>query len=286
MKITNELLRKLNACDDARIKFRNTPELHKIDIENLVEITTTDDSLFCDIKWLLINARNHFKLRKLKWNGVDRGTEIEYDERGNKIKHITSSTISDPVTEEWTYDDNNKVLTNTRNNFVYKKNIYDENGNRICETPGGIYKYTYDERGNELSCQHPDGYLSEYTYDENNNRLTYKDSLGSGYECTYNEQGQQATYTCYYNGNNKCKTTYTYDERGNLLKYEDSDGRKEEYTYDDNNQVITHLKNNGDLIKKTYDEDGILLTITTNGILSEKININNIQYDLVGFEYK
>ena len=62
-----------------------------------------------------------------------------------------------------------------------------------------IREFTYDDKGNELTCKDSNGYISEYTYDDKGNVITLKDSDGYSSE-------------------------FTYDDKGNMLTRKDSDG--------------------------------------------------------------
>ena len=65
---------------------------------------------------------------------------------------------------------------------------------RIKDSRGFIYEYTYDDNGNQLTYKGLEGYSYEYTYDDKGKALTYKDSDDFGWESTYDDNGNQLTF--------------------------------------------------------------------------------------------
>jgi len=76
--------------------------------------------------------------------------------------------------------------------------LYNKNGVMVYEfykNSTGIWsKYTYDEKGRELTYENSNGNWSKYTYDEEGNILTFEDSTGYWYKYTYDEKGNELTY--------------------------------------------------------------------------------------------
>src|SRR5574344_331584 len=104
--LTIELLKKINSCNSGIIRFKNTPELHKIDISNISEIITDSIELQNDIKFLI--AKKILKLKKLTFkDSYGYSEENTYDEKGNKLTHKNSNGYS----EEYTYDSKGNKLT-------------------------------------------------------------------------------------------------------------------------------------------------------------------------------
>jgi YD repeat-containing protein len=104
--------------------------------------------------------------------------------------------------------------------------LFDKNGNVVYKffTNSNDYwsKYTYDEKGNELTFENSKGDWWKSTYDEKGNKLTFEDADGYWWKYTYDEKGNQLTHENSKGGWSK----RTYDEKGNELTYEDSDGIK------------------------------------------------------------
>ena len=75
--------------------------------------------------------------------------------------------------------------------------LFDKKGNIVYKfltnSKGDWWKYTYDEKGNQLTCENSNGYWRKYTYNEKGNQLTYEDSNGDWSKCTYDEKGNPLT---------------------------------------------------------------------------------------------
>ena len=167
--LTIELLKKINSCNRGIIRFKNTPELHKIDISNISEIITDSIELQNDIKFLI--AKKILKLKKLTYkDSYGFSEENTYDENGNLLAYKNS----DGYSAEYTYDSKGNELT-------YK------------DSDGYSAEFTYDENGNLLTYKNSNGFSVEYTYDSKGNLLTYKDSDGYSAENTYDEKGLEIT---------------------------------------------------------------------------------------------
>jgi YD repeat-containing protein len=67
--------------------------------------------------------------------------------------------------------------------------LYDDNGNEIYyEEPNGQWeKIEYDKNGNEIYWKDSDGYWSKKEYDKNGNLLYYENSSGFWYKREYDE---------------------------------------------------------------------------------------------------
>ncbi len=91
---------------------------------------------------------------------------------------------------------------------------------KIKNSNGVSYEYTYDERGNQLTFKNSNGYSWERTYDERGNQLTFKNSYGHSTEKTYDKNGNQLTFKDSYGYSSES----TYDKKGNRLTFKDSDG--------------------------------------------------------------
>jgi YD repeat-containing protein len=76
--------------------------------------------------------------------------------------------------------------------------LFNDKGKKVYKyyknSDGFWSEYTYDEKGNMLTCKDSAGDWREYTYDKKGNILTYKDSDSVWYEYTYDEKGNELTY--------------------------------------------------------------------------------------------
>ncbi|MCK9273358.1 hypothetical protein M0P65_07520 [Candidatus Gracilibacteria bacterium] len=83
--------------------------------------------------------------------------------------------------------------------------------NMVLEKNG--YKKYFDNKGNCIKIEYPDGYFSKFEYDSNNNRIKYEVSTGYWLKLEY-------------------------DSNNNIIKYENSYGNCVKYYYDENNKCI------------------------------------------------
>ena len=100
MKITKRFLTKLKCCQTGILKFLNTPELHDINFEDIIEIIS-DDMLFNgDLDYLLSKYKKH-NIKRLIFNGI----LYTFDENCNIIdkKHY----LTGEIIYTYTYDNNN-----------------------------------------------------------------------------------------------------------------------------------------------------------------------------------
>jgi YD repeat-containing protein len=285
MKITNELLKEIDACMNARIRFKNTKELHDIDVDNLVEIITTDKLLYNDVRWLKENCGCEFKLKKINYNGICYSCEQTYNEDG---KPLTDYDSRRGIITYVYNEDGGKVSTIERPDGTFGCiSTYNKNGNRIYfKGENGYFEETiYNEKGQKIKYCNVFGNVVEYTYDEKGNNITRVDKHPSDsdilYKFTYDEKGNMLTQE----DSNGRIVTHTYDEKENLLTRTDSsNGYHEENTYDENGNKLFFKNSNGIFEEYTYDEDGFMLTCFDGEFTREYAN--DIKYNLVGFEYK
>ena len=125
--------------------------------------------------------------------------------------------------------------------------LYNKEGVKVYSHytyPNGYwYKYTYDEKGNELTYKNSNGSWSERTYDEKGNELTFKDSKGSWHEYTRDKKGNGLTFKHSDGSWYEC----TYDEKGNRLTFKNSYGVKRgfdipKYTMEDLVEKLGNFK--------------------------------------------
>ncbi len=186
-------------------------------------------------------------------------SEYTYDERGNRIKAVSSSDGSVYNTIEYAYDGEGRVIrswsTNADGVMTYSSEYEYAGGLLVKETyTSESYSYvatcTYDERGNLLN-RHND--TSDWDTD-----TTYE----------YDEADRMVKYV-YYDGADLFTSTYTYDDQGNLLRTEytspDYD-YVEDYTYDAEGNCLTDVYTGSDYNYRTeysYDREAGKKTVVT-----------------------
>jgi len=174
--------------------------------------------------------------------------EYAYDALGNRISMTDESGRS-----TYSYDENNRLVSITKNSKSNIAYTYDAVGNVTSVTdPSGFMTtytydkssrmasvtfngksttYAYDENGNRASVTYPGGVKESYAYDKNNKLLALVNKKAGGdilssYSYAYDDAGRQITKTDAYG-----TTTYTYDEVGRIKKVV-SPGMTSLYTYD------------------------------------------------------
>lgn len=200
--------------------------------------------------------------------------KLVYDDLGRQIKSIDANNS----TIEFTFDNNNNVLTKKDQEGNIESYEYDANNNKTKYTDKNsnvtsyeynnknkvtkvtnplneVTTYVYDNKGNLLKQTDAKNNSIEYTYDKNSNETSKKDQLGKEDAKTYYPNGLQKTFTT----NNADVFSYTYDIHGRLAN-ENIGSEDTVYEYDNNDN---QTKVGG--IDKTYDELNRLLTQTENG---------------------
>jgi RHS repeat-associated protein len=218
-----------------------------------------------------------------------------YDDAGR----LTTATDANQHTTSYTYDDANRILTETAPDpdgagglpAPVTSYTYDNVGNKLTETgpdPDGtgpksapVTTYTYTA-ANQLASEtgaDPDGGgplaapVSTYTYDANGNLETTVEPRGNAaggnpadYTTTfaYDAAGRVKTETRPDpdGGGSQLppKTTNTYDTVGNLASVKDGNDHTTSYTYDAAGRVLTVTAPDTGVTTYTYDAAGNVLT--------------------------
>ena len=161
--------------------------------------------------------------KQINANGDTFLTTYRYDVDGNKTyeridypddtwyeQNFLYITKDKPL-REWGSDSNGGNYESTY--------VYDEAGLLQKYTVAGEeHTYAYDEKGQLIQENNPDGTVITYTYDEAGNRVTEKHAVADG---------------------NEYITTHTYDESGRLLSAENNHGGWRKFTYDENGNKRT-----------------------------------------------
>ena len=286
MKITKELLKSLNVCEESYIKFINSG-LDGIEIGKNIEVK--DLNLFGDIEWLICESHK---------NGMKLGIESVklYDENEVRVLNIGKKLL-----ELIIYDNTEcKVIDYTlfgidgkmyynREEYGWCLNKFDKRGNLIESkyihySDGDIITdlYTYDD-DNNLTTQ-LNSYSNLYqTYEYiNGKEVKYRDNKGGWVDTTYNENGLKSSIIT-----DDGKNEYIeYNEFSLITKhFYESGKRLFLYTYDGSDLVkIVEYKN--DIITRTRDyviikgKRVIISEITKDHIITFNYNANgdNISY--------
>lgn len=183
-------------------------------------------------------------------------TYYEYDDIGN----VTKITYPDGLSEQFTYNSDNQVVTATDRNgdtvsYTYNSahrlsSITDGRGNKTI--------YQYDGDGNLTATVDGEGAKTTYTYDAAGNCLTETDALGQVTHYAYDEQGRLSTAT-YPDGSN---ASYEYTTAGKLVKVTDAAGSVQTYTVDGNGFNTSQSDWLGNVTRYAYNTQNQLTSVT------------------------
>lgn len=225
-------------------------------------------------------------------------TKYFYDTNGRISKLERGKDLNGGiVTQEFTWDNNNNLLTFkdelgriTTNTYDTKGNIltitdalnnvttytYESTFNRVASVTDARNKtssYQYDNKGNLLKSIDP--YLEEtiYTYDTNGDLLTVTNPLGKTTTYAYNSNGFQTQTTDALSHTQ----TNTYDELGRLLTSTDPNNNTITYTYDINGNKTSVTNALGKTTTFLYNANNQVGSQTdANG------KVTTFNYDLLG----
>ncbi len=246
-------------------------------------------------------------------NGLGQTTSLLYDESGqltsveladgsavditvDELGRITSITDPEGSSVSYTYEgDSFNPVSFTDANDSTRSFTYNELGQMIsAEWPDGTsLAFTWDENGNLETYTTRSSESITYAYDQQGNLLSESDGTSGPANYTYNSAGRllsatsaDGTTTISYDdtGNitqiqypNGLSLSYTYDEAGNRSSMTDQHGNVQYYTYDAAGRLATISNAAGQLVAYTYDNAGNLLQEENgNG------TVTNYSYDAAG----
>ena len=168
-------------------------------------------------------------------------------------------------TQEFTYDDEGRLLTETDGLGHTTTYTYDVNGDRITETNAldETTTFTYDAQGRVLTRTGPDGALTTYTYGPSG-PLTITEKVTATQNrtttITYNGQGKPASIT-----DPRSKTTVlAYNAPGDLTSVTDPLSHATTFTYDGLGRRTTVTDALSHTTTTDYDSRGRVTQITNH----------------------
>ena len=219
-----------------------------------------------------------------------------YDSNGNIIQDTAGTVEDDKQITTYTYDLNNRVVSETfqenkTTTYTYDsmgnvtsvtdpagnitRKYYDLNSNLIRETDalGRDYFYTYDSMNQLVEEENPLHQTKEYDYDYLGNTISEIDEAGHEIEYAYNSIGKVSSVT----DKKGYTTSYTYDKLGNLVKTTNPDGGEIENQYDKNSNLIKTQDALNNITQFTYN--------SMNQCVSKQLPAGGsyqYQYDVMG----
>lgn len=190
-------------------------------------------------------------------NGLKR--EIKYDLSLRPTEILTNNS------QDWTYSyDNKDNITQilSRDGSLTQNFTYDVENRLTSETSlvSGNKNYTYDKVGNRKSYQHGTSKPKSYSYASNSNRLTSTTDHSYGYNTNgqminkggdilnYSDENRLISYTDI-SGKGRPKTDYSYNAFGQRVKKSGQYGAFH-YLYNEQGQLIAEHDSNGNVLKE------------------------------------
>ncbi|MGA1869448.1 MAG: RHS repeat-associated core domain-containing protein [bacterium] len=230
-------------------------------------------------------------------NGNGQYYTFRYD--STRAEYYANVVTSEGMRIERHFNEEGRIIKELINGELKREIIY-ENRTRTIKTPAGTTIKKFDEWGNLIYIQNPDGtshsYLynrysdlleetnergvvTRYSYDNRGNRIKMIEAAGTEYErithYTYDEQGK---------GNLECITLpdgseirMEYDDYDHMIKITDAENNIIEYTYDDVGNIISKKDADENVWQYEYDKKNHLI-LETDPLYYE----TKYEYDAVG----
>jgi RHS repeat-associated protein len=141
------------------------------------------------------------------------------------------------------------------------RTVWDDRWNQplnITLPDGGVYRYEYDDRGNNIATVDPTGNTTRYAYDAVGRLVRIVDAKDGRKTLSWNERALLVSYT-------DCsdKTTrYEYDGYGNTRKLIDAANNTTAFTHDANGRLLAVAQADGANYTYQYDVAGRLVGST------------------------
>ncbi len=179
-------------------------------------------------------------------NPVSGTMTYTYDDNNNVLTETRQRTVNEVVVEEtttYTYDNLDRVTHTTFHDGSYTETIYDLAGNVDLERDrfGNWTDYTYDAYGRVTLTEYPDGSTEVRTYTREGLLDTVTDTSG---RITRNEYDDAGRLWRVHNEEDNTFTETRYNLQGWVTDEYDANGNRTQYTYDDagrREHVIRHF---------------------------------------------
>ncbi|MFY0675645.1 MAG: RHS repeat protein, partial [Neptuniibacter sp.] len=223
-------------------------------------------------------------------------THREYDVFGNLISETRASGTAEARTSTYTYDLNNRVLTQTDPEGHTQSYEYDAVGNRLrmIDGRGNATQYVYDALDRNIKVIDPLSFETRFQYDGVGNRISLIDPRGGITEFAYDPGNRLITTT---DAEGRI-TTYAYDVRGNRIEQRTAAGTSDEeitqFEYDAENNLRRVIDAEGGITENDYDQVYNRIAVTdANGhttrtefdAIDQVISITDAEGQVTSFTY-
>jgi YD repeat-containing protein len=208
--------------------------------------------------------------------GLNLITAYSYDKRGN----VVGALDANGHLTTYTYDAENRLLSQTSAMGAITGYSYDANGNRTStvDANGAVTTSRYDSMNRLMAQIDANGYTVAYAYDSAGNRTSMTDALGATTKYAYDAVGRlvrtedalgHVTFYGYDAAGNRTSvgdaegaTTYVYDAANRLVGVRDRLGNTSNYMLDASGNRIATIDAAGAVIGAMFDAAGRLVSQT------------------------
>ncbi|MFI0734663.1 putative T7SS-secreted protein [Streptomyces sp. NPDC021225] len=182
-----------------------------------------------------------------------------YDHRGRVLRTIGSDNM---MTGRFHYDEASRTTVYTDSLGNRTTYVYNEACKVVTETDllGNMTRTQWDPKTNRLplSVTDPLGHATRYAYDDSGNLIRVDRPDGTAATATYDEYGQPLEL-CEPDG---AVWRHAYDDRGNRIRTTDPTGAETHYTYDDSGNLTSVTDPLGHTTSVECNEAGLPVEVT------------------------
>ncbi|WP_169733781.1 RHS repeat protein, partial [Legionella fairfieldensis] len=223
-----------------------------------------------------VNARGECTLIE---NAVHSSKTMSYDAFG---RVVSESAL---VAKAYTYDDETNTVTirhvGEDTTTILQFNAF---GDKVClDDNGAVTTWCYDENGQLLAVEKPEGQGMAYRYDEAGHLVWQQDNEGRVIVYTYDATGRVLTKIIDPEGL-ALTTTYRYDGIGRQLQVVEADGLCKRFTYNAAGQLQQTCIDPEGLQLRTdfvYDERGLLVRQVEH-LDAQRTRVTAYEWDALG----
>ncbi|MGL6029997.1 MAG: hypothetical protein ACRC0M_09500, partial [Legionella sp.] len=223
-----------------------------------------------------LNASLDHKMNKTRYTLNKRGEQVRILRPDNLFKRVTYDAFGRIIIEtdfnakdikQYIFDDQNQKLTlinpQTNSQIVTEFNAFGDTI-AIVNANGFKTEHFYNEQGQLIRVNSPEGAFKEYHYDGLGRLCFELDGSGHKISYTYDASGHVLSKTQDPDGL-KLTTTYQYDALGRQLQVKDANGCIKQFIYDEGGRLILSCTDPQGLNLVThfdYDDRGLLVKQT------------------------
>ncbi|MGA1871974.1 MAG: RHS repeat-associated core domain-containing protein [bacterium] len=246
---------------------------------------------------------NYDKVRAEYYASINKSDGMLIERYFNKDGNLIKELINEKLNRKITYvkrTESSQSKPGSGSYYVLIISYIYDTGVRIINTPAGTTIKKFDEWGNLICIQNPDGTSHSYQYDRYSDLLEETNEKGVITRYKYNNCGNRIQMIEAADTDHERITRYTYDEQGkgnleyialldgseikmeyddygHMIKVTDAENNITEYTYDDIGNITSKKDADGNMWQYEYDKKNHLIS-ETDPLYYE----TRYEYDAVG----